>query len=97
MPEQKFCKNCNQKHNCDEIYRKLGDVKGRSVAVKVVVAFLLPLVVFIASLAVFEEILAEATNIKALQTALSFLLALSVTFVCILIIKVIGRELRKDK
>ena len=91
MAEQKFCQDCNQKHDCQEIYQQLGDIKGPSVVVKVIVAFLLPLVVFIVSLAAFERILAGAISTEQVQTALSFLMALLVTFVCILIIRVINR------
>ncbi len=61
---------------------------------KVIAAFLLPMVVFIAALVAFEEILAGA---KELQTTLSFLLALLVTFISILIIKAVNRQLSKNK
>ena len=99
MAQQKSCQDCNQSHDCKEVYRQVGKVQGSSVVFKVVAAFLLPLVVFIAALAVFEKILAKAIAIRnpQLQTALSFLLALSVTFVCMLIIKKISTQLRKDK
>ncbi len=90
MVEQKFCQGCSQKHDCQDIYQKLANLKGPSVVLKVVVAFLLPILVFIASLAAFERMLAEAVNSEELLTALSFLLALSVTFGLMLIIKVIN-------
>jgi uncharacterized membrane protein len=91
MAEQKICEDCKQKHDCQRIYEQLGDVEGPSVVIKVIVAFLLPLVVFIVSLAVFQEIFAKAISSQRLQTALSLLLALLVTFVCILIVRVINR------
>ena len=97
MAPQKFCQECNQRHTCQDVYRQLGNTKSPSVVFKVVVAFLLPLVVFIVALAAFEKILAKAINSKESRTALSFLLAVLVTFVCILIIKVINRQLSKDK
>jgi len=93
MAEQKICEDCKQKHDCQEIYKQLGDVEGPSVVVKVIVAFLLPLVVFIVSLAVFQEILAKAISTQRVQTALSLLLALLVTFVCILIVRVIRKRI----
>jgi len=89
MVEQKFCQGCSQKHDCQETYQKLANFKGPSVALKVIVAFLLPMLVFIASLAAFERILLDVVSKKGLQTALSSLLALSVTFVCVLIIRTI--------
>jgi len=91
MVEQKFCEDCKQKHDCRRIYEQLGDVEGPSVVIKVIVAFLLPLVVFIVSLAVFQEIFVRAISSQGLQAAFSFLLALVVTFVCILIVRVINR------
>ena len=87
MTQQKFCQDCNQQHDCQKVYRQLGGIKGPSVVSKVVVAFLLPLVVFIVALAAFEGILARAIDNREAQTAISFLLALSVTFFCILITK----------
>ena len=89
MVEQKFCQGCNQEHDCQEINQKLANFKGPSVVFKVCLAFLLPILVFIASLAVSERVLAKAIDTKELRTALNFLLALSVTFVCLLIIRTI--------
>jgi len=91
MTEQKVCQDCNQKHDCQRIYEQLGGVEGPSVVVKVIVAFLLPLVVFIVSLAAFQQIFAKAISSQHLQAAFSFLLALVVTFLFILIIRVINR------
>ena len=81
MAEQEFCKGCNQKHDCQEVYQQLGGSKGPSVVFKVIVAFLVPLLVFIVSLAVFEAVLADSITMKELRAAFSFLLALSVTFI----------------
>ncbi len=92
MAEQEFCEDCKHKHDCQRIYEQLGDVAGPSVVIKVIVAFLLPLVVFIVSLAVFQEIFAKAIDSQRAQTTFSFLLALVVTFVCILIIRVLNRR-----
>ena len=95
MAEQEICKSCKQKHDCQEIFRQMGENKGPSVVNKVVVAFLLPLVVFIVSLAAFQEIFATVISSQRVQTALSFLLALVVTFICILIIRVVNRRVGK--
>ena len=94
MDEQKFCQECGQRHECREVYQKLGNTKGPSVVLKAVVAFLLPILVFIGSLAASEKILSGIINSKEAQTVLSFLLALAVTFVCIFVLKAINRQLR---
>jgi len=52
MTDAKFCQNCGQQHSCQEIYQQLGRAQGPSVALKAAIAFLLPIVVFIAVLAV---------------------------------------------
>ena len=93
MLKQKFCQHSKQSHDCQQLYQQLCETKGPSVVFKVVVAFLLPLMVFIVTLAVFEVILAKLH----LQTALSFLLALSAALVCILITKAINTQLSKNK
>jgi len=95
MSEQEFCRYCQERHECREVYRQLGEAEGPSVFFKVVAAFLVPLVVFIGSFAVFEGILAKVVNAGALKTGISLVLALSVTFVCILVIKVVWGQRRK--
>jgi len=93
MASQRFCQDCIQKHDCKRIYEQLGDSPGPSVAIKAILAFLLPLIVFIVSLAVFERVLAGTINNGRLQIILSLLLALPATFICILITRVINRKL----
>jgi len=97
MGEQKICEDCYQKHNCQEIYKKLANTKGRSVTYRVVAAFGLPILVFIASLAAFERILAEAIHRNELQIVLNFLLALLPAGVCVLIIRAINECVTKNK
>ncbi|MHC4425402.1 MAG: hypothetical protein ACYSYV_04810 [Planctomycetota bacterium] len=97
MSQQELCRECNERHNCQEVYQQLGNTKGPSVVTKVVFAFLAPLVVFIASLAVFERMLAGVIEAEQGQIALSFLLALLATFACILIIRAANRPFRQDR
>ena len=97
MAEQDFCHTCNQKHDCQKVYQHLGDIEGPSLVVKVLLAFLLPLVVFIVSLAIFERILGGAVNSAAARTVVSFLLALLATFMCILITKTACKHLGHNR
>jgi uncharacterized membrane protein len=97
MVQEKFCEGCDQSNKCQEIFRKSGSIKGPSVAIKVIVAFLLPLIVFIVSLAVFERVFARSIGTEGLRTAISLLTAFVVTFVFILIIKVIGKQISKAR
>jgi hypothetical protein len=74
------------------VYEQLGRIEGPSVVKKVLLAFLLPLVVFIASLAVFERVLWAVASVRQTRSALSFASAVLMTFVCILLVKVIDRR-----
>jgi uncharacterized membrane protein len=97
MASHRFCQDCIQKHDCRSVYEQLGDSTGKSVTLNLILAFLLPLIVFIVSLAVSERVLARAINIEEVRMALSFLLALLVTFVCVLITRVVNKQLGLDK
>jgi hypothetical protein len=97
MVQEKFCEGCSQSERCREIYRKLGRVEGRSFTVRVIVAFLLPLLIFIGSLAAFEKIFAAVIDTAGLRTVVSFLAAFLVTFGFMLVIRVIGRQLGNTK
>ncbi len=92
MVDEKHCQGCNQADRCQEVYRRLGKAEGPSVVFKVIVAFLLPIVIFIVSLVVFDKILGVIVSIEWLRTALSILIALFITFGIVLIIKVISKK-----
>ncbi|MEJ2704202.1 MAG: SoxR reducing system RseC family protein [Sedimentisphaerales bacterium] len=64
------------------MYRKVCGAKGPSVTLPVVLAFLLPLVVFIASLVVFTSVLPGAKDESGSPTAVSLLPALFATLAC---------------
>lgn len=56
------CDNCGQKNSCKAAYEKLGDSESPPVLLKTVQAFLLPLVIFIITLAVAERVLLGRLN-----------------------------------
>jgi hypothetical protein len=97
MELQKFCQDCIQKHDCQRIYEQLGDFSGASVTLKVILAFLLPLIVFVVSLAVSKRVLAGAIGTEEVQVVLSFMLALLATFVCVFITRVLIKQLDVNK
>ncbi|UCC23074.1 MAG: hypothetical protein JSW23_03150 [Planctomycetota bacterium] len=97
MNQQEACKDCYQKHNCREIYNHLGNAKGPSVTLKAVTAFLLPLTVFIVTLAAFEIFSDSTSNAGHLHILLGFLLAISAALAMVISIKVINRKLGKAK
>ena len=97
MAEEKFCQGCKQSHRCQDVYEQISQMGGPSVAFKVILAFLVPIVVFVGSLAVFEEILAGAIESKDLQMVTGFVLALVVSIGFVFIRRSINKGLVKNK
>ena len=97
MVQQESCQGCHQKDDCQKLYEQLTNAKGPSVTVKVVLAFLLPLVVFIVSLAVFEKILDGSFAGGQSRAAVAFALALLATLACIFIVKFINRHFGQNR
>lgn len=108
MIQKEFCQDCQQQHDCREVYRRLGHATCPSIFNKVIVAFLLPLIVFIVSLAVLNKIFAATgqnllspsgdgipANGGQLQTAVSFFAAILITALCVLITRIINKKLHK--
>jgi hypothetical protein len=72
-------------------------MEGPSIVKIVIVAFLLPLVVFVGSLAVFERMFSEVITGGQSQSALSFASALLLTFGCILLTRAVCRKLSRAR
>ena len=79
------------------MYEQLGRIEGPSVVKEVVLAFLLPMVVFVASLAVFERMFSQVVSAGQARSALSFTSAVSLTFVCILLTKAVNSRFGQAK
>lgn len=94
---ERLCEHCSQRQSCPAIYEKLGNRTGPSVGSKVIVAFLLPIIIFIASVVASEHILAPAIEAKRLRTAICFLLALSVTVGLIVLAQAVSRQSEKTE
>jgi hypothetical protein len=97
MAQQKLCQQCNQRQDCGQVYEQVGKSEGPSIVKKVVLAFLLPVVTFIISLAIFEKMFSGVTSAGQVQSGLSFAAALLLTFVCILVTKAIDSQFGQDK
>ncbi len=92
-----MCQGCGQRKSCLQLYRQIGRLKGPSVVSMVIVAFLLPMALFIAMIATIDRLLAKTATAKELSTAISFIAALAVTFIFILAIKKISKLAGKNK
>jgi len=84
MEQKNFCKNCADQNQCRQVYHTLGNTKGSCVTAKVLYAFLLPIITFIAALIIFDRSFDKYIISKELQTILGFLTALSTAIFCIL-------------
>ena len=88
MKKDDYCSGCGQKESCRQAYEKMGKIDSPDVTLKVIVAFLVPIGVFIAVLAGAQWLLEGRMQEKSL-TLVSFSAALSVTFLAILLIRFI--------
>jgi hypothetical protein len=86
------CKNCDQKERCREVFEKLGNSKAPPVLMKVIQAFLLPLVLFIAALAVMGKILAERPANSFGRDITALAAAAFVVFLYLMILKLWRRK-----
>jgi len=97
MDQQDLCRQCNQRDDCEKVYEQLGKSDGPPVVRKVFVAFLMPLIVFTVSLAIFEKTFSAWLNNGQFQSVLSFVSAFLLTFACMLITKLITVKFSQDK
>jgi len=91
----KHCEKCGYRHGrgrcCIDIYQQLGQAKGPSVLGKVILAFVLPLLIFIGCLILAEYFLADfvAGNLKII---IVFLISLLVTIFFVQLIRIFTRK-----
>lgn len=94
MKTNSNCSGCGQKETCRQAYDKLGKAEGPNVAWKAVVAFLVPIGVFIGVIAGSQQLL-EARLDGAGLTMVSFLLAVCVTLLVVVVIRAIHQPDQK--
>lgn len=97
MPDKDICKQCPQHDKCGHVYGRMGKFRGPSVLLKVIAAFLLPLLIFIASLAVLEQILANLIESKGLRILVSFAGAGCLTMIYALLAAALSRRARQKE
>jgi superfamily II RNA helicase len=90
--DQQQCQNCGQRQSCKETYKQLGRSKEPNVLSKVIQAFLLPLILFIFSLAVVERLLTEKLKSEAGRNFLALAAAALVVFLYLVILKLWRRK-----
>lgn len=88
------CSECHQKERCGRVFETLGKAEGPNVTWKVLVAFLLPIIVFILSLAGANKLLESRFEGKGLIAA-TFLAAFVVTTTVVLLIWAIRHSTKR--
>ncbi|OQY07837.1 MAG: hypothetical protein B6I25_00785 [Planctomycetales bacterium 4572_13] len=88
MKTNNTCSQCSHKDGCRLSYEKLGKANGPNVATKAVVAFLIPIGMFIGVLAASERLLQGRLEGRSL-TLISFFLAVCVSLLVVFIVRVI--------
>jgi hypothetical protein len=97
MNQENFCKDCHQKHDCQEGCNRLNDSKCPHFVWKSIAAFLLPILIFIISLAVFEKAFSRNDFLhisQKLRVFFGFVAALLSTIICMLIVKLLCKLFR---
>ncbi len=69
MKMDDYCSQCSHKDTCKEVYAKVGQYEGPSVAWDVVIAFALPIAIFIAGSAACQRLLNAFLDEKSLILA----------------------------
>lgn len=83
----KNCSRCVHAHDCKSVYEYMGRLKGPSIVLKALTAFIIPILVFIASLAGFNTLFGIYIKSGYIQTLLTFILSGAVVFLWILLVK----------
>jgi hypothetical protein len=96
MGQSESCKGCSQAHACGKVYEHLGNADGPCVAWKVVVAFLLPMAIFIGALGVCGGLL-DGVVASGYETPLAAVLAAAITTAFVLVASAIARRPRRNE
>ena len=91
MPESNFCNDCVDKDSCQSIYKVVGSRKGSGVLKGVLLAFLLPMILFIMFVWSFGKILSFVTGSEFIISIISFLAAVLLTLISVISLKKLCR------
>ncbi|MBN2020854.1 MAG: hypothetical protein JW749_11595 [Sedimentisphaerales bacterium] len=96
MAQNNHCDRCSERSSCREAFRQSGNVQGKSIVPSVLLAFVLPLLIFVVVLAVSLEILAKYVESVGFRTAFSLLPAIFASVVFVVIVKTAGKRDSKE-
>jgi hypothetical protein len=92
----KLCDECGYRHGygrcCIDIYQQLGRTKGPSIVGKVLLAFVLPVLVFIGCMILIDYLLSAFMTQGGTKTAVVFLASITTTIVFVQLIRIFTRK-----
>jgi len=89
--QRESCQGCSQAHDCKKIYQQLGRTEGPSVARSVVIAFALPITVFVTGLGLCQWLLAGRVEQPA-QSAIAVIPATAVTIAMVWALNLVAKR-----
>lgn len=92
----KRCEKCANSHDCKAVYENMTKSKGNSVTARVTIAFLLPLSIFVASMAFFDGVLKQNFNLGALKDVINLLISAVIAFIFAMTTKAIYNFFNTD-
>ena len=97
MTDFENCSGCANRDDCKKTYEQLGKCEGSHVVLRSIMAFVVPVLLFSAGLAIFDRIFSDIISDKTNRTVFSLILSLIICAVYILVIKLIGLKLKKSE
>ncbi len=94
--DQQQCQSCGMKDHCQEAYKKLGESDVPNVLTKVILAFLVPLILFIFSIVVGERLLIEKLKDTKAVNIIAFALSIAVVLLYISTLKLLKFRRRQN-
>ena len=89
---EKHCDGCVQKDHCQEIYAKLGHSEGPNIAFKAIMAFAVPIVVFVAAALLTQTLLKNKIENASLIVLIQLATGLVAAGIVVLIIRRFYRQ-----
>ncbi|MCE5339810.1 MAG: SoxR reducing system RseC family protein [Planctomycetaceae bacterium] len=94
--DQQQCQSCGMKDHCQEVYKKLGKSDAPNVLTKVILAFLVPLILFIFSIVVGERLLIEKLKNAKAVNIIAFALAIAIVLLYVFTLKLLKFRRRQN-
>jgi hypothetical protein len=96
MTGMKLCDKCGYRHGygrcCIDIYQQLSRTKGPSIVGKVLLAFVLPVLVFIGCMILTDYLLSTFMTQEGAKTAIVFLASIATTITFVQLVRVFTRK-----